>query len=404
MHLLGKKIKVELTRPAATTPDCLINIDDWNFNWQGTYLYKNPITISGGSQLKLTCNFDNSAENPLNPNNPPKAVRWGEATTDEMALAFIGFTLDQQPLPLSAPTLSEVGVDSQGGLVVSGNGFMSAADIEINGRSLRDTASPQANKLSSGGLWKVFAAPGQEVSVTAINPDGVRTPALKFTRPGTARALAAASAASFNADALAPESIVAAFGNGLATSTLVASATPLPTELGGTKVFVNGIPASLFFVSPGQINFLAPADVLTGAAVVEVVSADNTLSRGGINLASVAPSLFTSNASGLGAPAALLTKDGVNFTLAGNTDGSPNPGNPGDYLVLFGTGFRHASANSVNVTIGGKPAAILFTGAQGGFAGLDQLNTQIPTGVSGDVDLIVSINGKAANTVKVRVK
>jgi uncharacterized protein (TIGR03437 family) len=404
MHLLGRKIKVELTRAGATTPDCLINIDDWNFNWQGTYLYKNPVTLSGGSQLKLTCNFDNSTDNPLNPNNPPKTVRWGEATTDEMALAFIGFTLDQQPLPLSAPTLSDVSVDSQGNLAVNGNGFLAAADIEINGRSLRDTTAPQANRLVSSGLWKVYAAPGQEVSVTAINPDGVRTPALNFTRPGTARPLATTSAASFSVDALAPETIAAAFGTGLASGTQVAGATPLPTELGGTKVYVNGVPAPLFFVSAGQINFLVPAEVLTGGAVVEVVSGDNTLSRGAINLNSVAPSLFTSSASGVGAPAALVTKDGISFTPAGTIDGSPNPVDANDYLVLFGTGFRRASASSINITIGGKSAPVLFAGAQGGFAGLDQLNTQIPTGLSGVVDLVVSINGKVANVVKVQIR
>lgn len=404
MHLLGKKIKVELTKPGAATPDCLIDIPDWDFNWQGTYLYKTPIDLTGGAKLKLTCNFDNSTDNPRNPNNPPKTVRWGEETTDEMALAFIGFTLDQLPLPLSAPTLSEVMVDSNGNLVASGSGFLAGADIEINGRSLRDTASAQANKLSSSELWKVYAAPGQEVSVTALNPDGVRTPAIKFTRLGSARALTAVSAASFSADALAPEAIAAAFGTGLATTTMLASSTPLPTELAGTKVRVNGVLAPLFFVAPTQINFLVPAGVLTGSAVVEIISGDNTLSRGVINLALSAPSLFTSNASGVGAPAAVVTKDGVNFTAVGNPDGSSNPVDANDYLVLFGTGIRKASAATIKITIGGKDAPALFAGAQGGFAGLDQINTQIPTGISGVVDLVVSINGKAANTVKIRIR
>jgi uncharacterized protein (TIGR03437 family) len=404
MHLLGKKIKVELTKPGETTPSCLINVPDWDFNWQGTYLYKNAINLSGGSTLKLTCNFDNSSDNPRNPNNPPKTVRWGEETTDEMALAFIGFTLDAAVLPLSAPTVSEVIVDSQGNLTASGTGFLAGADIEINKRSLRDTAAEQTNRLSSSELWKVYAAPGQQVDVTVLNPDGVRTPAIKFTRPGSARTLTTVSAASFAADALAPEAIAAAFGTGLATTTMVASSTPLPTELVGTKVRVNGVLAPLFFVASTQVNFLVPAGVLTGGAVVEIVSGDNTLSRGTINLASAAPSLFTSNASGTGAPAAVATKDGVNFFAVGNRDGSPNPLDPDDYLVLFGTGFRKASAPSIKITIGGKDAPVLFAGAQGGFAGLDQINTQIPTGVSGVVDLVVSINGKAANVVKVRLR
>jgi uncharacterized protein (TIGR03437 family) len=404
MHLLGKKIKVELTRAGASTPDCLIDVPDWDFNWQGTYLYKNAINLTGGTTLKLTCNFDNSADNPRNPNNPPKTVRWGEETTDEMALAFIGFTVDQQPLPLSAPVLSEVIVGSGGNLVASGSGFLGGADIEINGRSLRDTAAEQPNRLSSSELWKVYSAPGQEVSVSVLNPDGVRAPAIKFTRPGAARSLTAVSAASFSADSLAPEAIVSAFGTGLATTTTVANSTPLPTELAGTKVRVNGALAQLFFVAPTQVNFLVPAETLTGSAVIEIVAGDNTLSRGVVNLASVAPSLFTSNASGAGAPAAVATKDGVNFIAVGNADGSSNPLDVNDFLILFGTGIRKASAAAVKITIGGRDAPVLFTGAQGGFAGLDQINTQIPTGVSGIVDLVVSINGKAANTVKVRVE
>jgi uncharacterized protein (TIGR03437 family) len=407
MHLLGRKIKVELTKPGATTPDCLVDIPDWDFNWQGTYLYKNPIELAGGSRLRLTCVYDNSTDNPHNPNNPPKTVRWGEETTDEMALAFVGFTLDAGVLPISTPRLNDVIVDGSGNLVANGAGFLAGADIEINGRSLRDTAadaSTQSSRLASSELWKVYAAPGQQVDVTVLNPDGVRTSVLKFTRPGSARSLAAVSAASFATDSLAPEAIAAAFGTGLASATIAASTTPLPTELAGTRVRVNGVLAPLFFVAPTQVNFLVPPGVLTGNAVIEIVSGDTTLSRGTVNLASTAPSLFTSNASGTGAPAAVATKDGVNFVAVGNVDGSPNPLDAGDYLVLFGSGVRKASTPAVRITIGGRDAPVLFSGAQGGFAGLDQINTRIPAGVSGIVDLVVSINGRAANTVKVRVR
>lgn len=407
MHLLGKKIKVEMTKPGASQPDCLISVDDWDFNWQGTYVLKDPIPAASGSRLKLTTIYDNSTDNPLNPNNPPKTVRWGEETTDEMSLAFIGFTLDLFTLPLSSPTLSDVAVDGNGKLTVSGVGFLAGADIEINGHSLRDTAADDAtaaSKLASGELWKVLAAPGQEVSVTVLNPDGVRTQAVKFTRNGTASPVAAVSAASFSGEALAPEAIAAAFGTNLATGIAIANTTPLPTELAGTRVRVNGALAPLFFVAPSQINFLVPAGVQTGSAVIEIVSGNGSLSRGAVNLASAAPSLFTSNSSGTGAPAAVVTKDGVNFTSVGNPDGSPNPIDAGDYLVLFGSGMRSASIGGVKITVGGYYAPVLFVGAQGGYAGLDQLNTQIPDGVSGLVDVVVSINGKVANVVKVRVR
>ncbi len=402
MHLLGKQIKVEMTPPGGQ-PQCLVNIPSWDFNWQGAYLYKNSIAATAGSRIKLTCVYDNSTDNPYQPNNPPKPVRWGEETTDEMALAFLAFTLDAFSIPPSSPQLAEVTLDSSGNLTASGSGFQPGADIEIDGRSLRDTAGA-ANRLASAAMWKVYAAPGQAVDVTVLNPDGVRTAALKFTRTGTARSLSSVSAASFSAEALAPESIAAAFGTGLATMTAVANTTPLPTDLAGTRFWVNGIAAPLFFVAPGQVNFLVPPGVSTGSAVVEITSGDNTISRGTINLNLIAPSLFTSNATGTGAPAAVVTKDGINFASVGNPDGTSNPLDAGDYLVLFGSGYRKASLSSVQITIGGRPVPALYVGAQGSFAGLDQINTQIPAGISGLVDVVVSINGRAANAVRLRIR
>lgn len=97
MHLLGRKIKVDLINPDKTeTP--LIYEDNWEFNWQGEYTFAQPIPIANYSTLRTTCTFDNTADNPKNPNNPLVAVGWGERTTDEMCIAFVGITLDNDPL------------------------------------------------------------------------------------------------------------------------------------------------------------------------------------------------------------------------------------------------------------------------------------------------------------------
>ena len=402
MHLLGREIKVEMKRPGGES-ECLIAINDWDFNWQGTYLLKEPIAVPSGTELSLTAYYDNSADNPRNPNSPPKAVRWGEETTDEMALAFVGATIDFENLSVSTPVLAEVALDQNNHLVVTGERFHPGADIEVNGHSLRDTTG-ENNRLASSEMWRVFAPPGQPVNVTVLNPDGARTPAKSFTRPGAALSLAAASAASFAADAAAPEAIVAAFGSNFAAGLNVAQTTPLPTQLGGTTVRVNGVPAPLFFVAPAQVNFLVPEMTQPGAAVIEITAGDGTLSRGTLTVTATAPGLFTANSQGNGAPAAVATADGASFIPAGNPDGTPNSLNRGDYLILFGTGFRRAATGTLRVTIGGLEAPILFAGAQAGFAGLDQINTQIPTGVSGVADLVLSVNGRTANVVRVKVK
>ena len=97
MHLLGKKINVELT-PRGRSKQPLIFIDDWDFKYQGFYNYKDQIPVASGSSVRVTCTFDNSANNPRNPNDPLKEVGWGEGTQDEMCLSFFGVTFDFESL------------------------------------------------------------------------------------------------------------------------------------------------------------------------------------------------------------------------------------------------------------------------------------------------------------------
>ena len=96
MHLLGTKIKADLIdQKGNVTP--MIYEDKWEFNWQGAYTYAEPVTVPAYSKIKVTCTFDNTSNNPRNPNNPTVTVGWGERTTDEMCLAFVGVTLDVDP-------------------------------------------------------------------------------------------------------------------------------------------------------------------------------------------------------------------------------------------------------------------------------------------------------------------
>jgi len=93
MHLLGRKMKVEAVAVSGDR-QCLIDIQDWDFNWQGTYTYEQSVPLPGLTRLEVTAEYDNSSRNARNPNQPPRDVRWGEQTTDEMCIAFVGVTLD----------------------------------------------------------------------------------------------------------------------------------------------------------------------------------------------------------------------------------------------------------------------------------------------------------------------
>lgn len=97
MHLLGRQIAVDMT-DAQQNVTHLIRIDDWDFKWQGEYLFTQPISITPNSRVDLVSYYDNSDQNPKNPNNPIVPVGWGEGTNDEMCVALIGVILDNEAL------------------------------------------------------------------------------------------------------------------------------------------------------------------------------------------------------------------------------------------------------------------------------------------------------------------
>jgi hypothetical protein len=101
MHLLGRKMTVRATLPDGRQ-QCLVDIPDWDFHWQRSYDFKSPIALPAGSRVDLSARYDNSSGNPQNPNSPPRDVRWGENTTDEMCIAFLAATLDSENLTASS--------------------------------------------------------------------------------------------------------------------------------------------------------------------------------------------------------------------------------------------------------------------------------------------------------------
>ena len=85
MHFLGREFRAWVEKPDGSSEQ-LLRIGDWDFNWQSAYSYRTPPRLPKGSVVKIEAIFDNSSENPQNPNAPPKRVRWGDRTSDEMLL------------------------------------------------------------------------------------------------------------------------------------------------------------------------------------------------------------------------------------------------------------------------------------------------------------------------------
>ncbi|MGH9672637.1 MAG: FG-GAP-like repeat-containing protein, partial [Bryobacteraceae bacterium] len=230
-------------------------------------------------------------------------------------------------------------------------------------------------------------------------------------------------AAGFEFAPIAPASIVSAFGQGLAAMTMAADSVPLPVTLGGASVLVEDsrgaqYPAPLFFVSPGQVNYLLPPDVFPGPVRITITPGTGSPKLGGTLVTEVAAALFTLNAERLAAAQVLRVSAGGEqtveavFRVESGTRIVAEPidlGPPSDqvYLLLYGTGIRpQAGAAGVRATVGGIPATVLYAGPQGGFEGLDQVNLLLPRLLAGrgSVEVVLTIGEAESNAVRVTIR
>lgn len=212
---------------------------------------------------------------------------------------------------------------------------------------------------------------------------------------------------------LAPGSIAAAFGANMATRIESAQYLPLPFEIAGTRVRLidsrgGEHAAPLFFVSPGQINYLVPEGMELGGGRVIVTINGTQVSEGALQIVESSPAVFTSSFTGRGLPVALTTFDGASYDGVVNPDGSARPVSPGsawrpNYLLLFGTGLRHSG--NLRIRIGGQELTPMYNGAQGSFAGLDQVNVALPPNLPGGLtDIVITSDNRSSNIVQLRIQ
>lgn len=209
---------------------------------------------------------------------------------------------------------------------------------------------------------------------------------------------------------VAPGSFVTIFGQNLATTTATANSFPLPTKLGGTEVIFNGAAAPLLFVSPGQINFQAPAETYSGRGGVIVRTGFGQNLSLPLDVLPTAPELFMMGERG---------------AIALNQDGSLNgPGNPaavGSIITLFLTGQGPTNPHSASgrpapsdplarvvssktAFIAGREAPVHYLGLTPGYAGLAQANVEIPAGLSGELAVKVRVDDRDSNTAFIWVQ
>jgi uncharacterized protein (TIGR03437 family) len=270
--------------------------------------------------------------------------------------------------------------------------------------------------------WRISPQQGLKVPMTSklagpywetANLNTALAYAVFGTQNSGARASVAAGglvdAASFRA-AISAGSWMTIFGSNLSSTTRSWQAADfvgntLPITLDGVSVQVNGYPAAVSYISPGQINAQVPDGVGTGTATVQVITPAGGSALGQVAAQAYAPGFFT------------FGSGGAVFVAATNADGTvvgPNqPAHPGDMVSLYASGFGPTTpgvasgqmfsgaaplteASELTVTIGNIAATVQFAGMSA--AGLYQFNLAVPNLPDGNQPVVAQIQGFATQT------
>ena len=292
-----------------------------------------------------------------------------------------------------------------------------AVTANLGNTAVRWQVSPQLGVVTPAGVYIAppqLSAPAQ-VTVTAqsLGNPALLAAAVVTIQPAPAVTLgptAVSNAASYQTGGVAPGEIVTIFGTGISSGGLATaqlnSQGRLASQLNGTQVLFDNIPAPLVYVTANQISAIVPYEV-AGQGSTQMVVVDNGQATPPLTLAvtAVAPAVFTASETGTG-QAAAVNQDG---SLNGPGAGAP----AGSVLSLYGTGagqtmpggINGSVANSVlpaplaavSVEIGNVNAPVIYAGAAGqAVAGLLQANVTVPALAPGSYPLVLTIGGQAS--------
>jgi uncharacterized protein (TIGR03437 family) len=304
------------------------------------------------------------------------------------------------------------GYPGKSGLYLWANGtaarIVGTGDV-IGGNPVQVVHDPGPGALSGAGF--AFVAESSQTNGFALY---YATPA--------ASPLVSVSTASYALGPVAASSIASAFGQGLADAGATGSL-PLGTTLGNVALSVKdsaGVtrPALLYYAGPTQINYVVPDGTAAGAATVTVAKNGQTVATGTLQVVAVAPGLFTANGDGKGAAAAIALRAPASgaqtyvyvatcaagscvtapIDLAASTDPV--------WLELFGTGIRGYKTDirwTIGGVVGGSGPPF---GVQSQYPGMDQVNLLLDRSLigRGEMDVVLTVDGIAANTVKINVR
>jgi len=393
-------------------------------NGQGTFLFNVPYIVTAKGNGMATGDYNGAVTlsgSSFAPDNKNIPVILHVTTSPILQTSTsVLFTIAQGANKQN--TLIATSNGGQGTLTVSGvtaattSGSWLSASISSAGPFVSITADPSGLAPGSYQGTVTIASNAANASVAVPVTLVVETP----TPPVVFAGGVLNNGTFAGGEQLAPGDIVALFGDQLTYGDIAQAASlPLQTTLGNVQVLVNGTPAPLYYVSPGQVNFQIPTDARTGNGTISVVRNGTTGNKVFVSIATSVPRFILLSGGPypiLTTPAGALTgipgspvKDGdtVVFYVIGLGPTSPfvpsgtaSPGNPPATVpttqVCFGT-----------VTLFGKPQCTnaAFAGLTPGLVGLYQINVTIPNTVaSGSQPVYFTVNGVQSDIVQLAVQ
>ncbi len=306
-----------------------------------------------------------------------------------------------------------------GGVAVDGAGNIYVSDLSLrirkifpNGPIFTIAGAGPAGYTGDGGLGTSADLNGPNglavdskgnVYIADTNNNAVRM----LTAAGSGISVTAVTSAASNAlGAVAPGEILVIYGSGMGPAQVVSntfnSNGVMGTTVGGTTVYINGVPAPILYSSATQVSVIVPFATSGNSASIFAMYQNQVSNSASAGIAPAVPALFTADNSGKGQAAA------INQDFSYNSPAHPAP--IGSFISLYLTGGGQTTpAGSdgaispsmaqavlpVTVTIGGRPTVFNYAGAApGAIAGLWQVNAQVPSGVApGSVPVVVSVGG-----------
>jgi len=310
----------------------------------------------------------------------------------------------------AAPAPQTISISNSGGGALSWSATPSASWIPVVSASNSVSISVNPTNLSPGAYTG-------SVTVTAAgavnSPQTISVMLLVNAPPVSPGVTAVVNGASFGGGGIVPGEIATIFGSNLTsiTGTNLTPSLPLPTEFLKVSVILDGAPVPLFAVDDvggqQQINFQIPWRVASESTATIAITNNGSVSPAiSVPVLSAQPGIFGYSVGGQVFGAVLH----ANFQLADIA----HPVEADETVLIYCTGLGAVSsppgdgvpANgqpttvTPNVTIGGTPATVSFSGLAPGFVGLNQVNVRVPSGLkSGNQALVMTISGASSNSV-----